>query len=302
VPGWLTDARPVRGCPARAWSGDGEPPPLVAVAHGSADPRAAAAIADLLTVVRTRAAGVGLPGLQVRAAYLGHALPSVLDVLEALAPGPGSPAQDGRPPGSARGEHPVVVLPLLLTGAFHSDTDLPGVLGEAAGRLPRLRISYGDPLGPHPLLLHALERRLAGVGVPAAGTGDTSVVLAAAGSSRPAARAAVARLAAAWRSLRGWRDVVPAFASAASPTPAEAVTNLLRAGSQRVVVASYLLAPGFFADQVRETSLAARAEAVSDTLGPAPEVADLILQRYLHAAATLRAAPITPGALAPSVS
>jgi len=277
----------------------------VAVAHGSADPRSAAAIEDLMTVVRARAARAGLEGLQVRAAYLGHALPSVPEVLEALSAGPGSPGRSGRPRRPAPGEHPVVVLPLLLTGAFHSDTDLPAVLAEAASRLPRLRISYGDPLGPHPLLLRALERRLAGAGVPAgrtAGTRTTAVVLAAAGSSRSSANAAVARLAAAWQSARGWRTVTPAFASAAAPTPAEAVADLLSAGAPRVVVASYLLAPGFFADRVRETSLAAGAEAVSGTLGPAPEVADVILERYLQAAVHPSAAATPAGALSPSVS
>jgi sirohydrochlorin ferrochelatase len=217
-------------------------------------------------VVRARAERIGLGGLQVRAAYLGHCLPSVPDVLEALS------------------EPAVVVLPLLLTGAYHSDTDLPAVLREVSGRLPRLRISYGDPLGPHPRLLCALERRLAEAGMPAgAVASDTAVVLAAAGSSRPTANLVVARAATAWKSARGWRGVVPAYASAASPTPGQAVEKLLRAGAPRVAVATYLLAPGVFTDQVRDASLAAGAETVSAALGAAPEVADVIIERYLQA-------------------
>jgi sirohydrochlorin ferrochelatase len=270
-------------------------PPLVAVAHGSADPRAAVAITDLMAVVRARARRAGLPRLPVRAAYLGHALPSVPDVLEALC---------AEPPGPAHARRAVVVLPLLLTAAYHSDTDLPAVLREAASRHPRLRIYYGDPLGPHPNLLGALERRLAEAGTSAAAgapVGDTAVVLAAAGSSRPAANTTVAEVAAAWQSLRGWRAVVPAFASAASPRPAEAVTRLRRAGAPRVVVASYLLAPGYFADRVREASLAAGADAASAALGAAPEVADVILERYLQATVGLRAATVSAGALSPSV-
>ena len=277
----------------QAWQGW---PPLVAVAHGSTDPRAAAAITDLMAVVSARARRVGLPGLPVQAAFLGHALPSVRDVLEALC--------EERPPGPARARRAVVVLPLLLTAAYHSDTDLPAVLREAASRLPRLRIGYGDPLGPHPSLLGALQRRLAEAGTGAAAgapVGDTAVVLAAAGSSRPAAKAAVAQVAAAWQSAQGWRGVAPAFASAASPTPAEAVTRLRLAGARRVVVASYLLAPGYFADRVREASLAAGADAVSAALGAAPEVADVILERYLQATARLGTAAVTAGALSPSV-
>jgi sirohydrochlorin ferrochelatase len=262
-------------------------PPLVAVAHGSSDPRAAAAVNDLAGVVTSRARLAGLPGLRPREAYLGHALPSVPAVLESL---------DGS------GERAVAVLPLLLSPAYHSDTDLPAVLREAQGRLPGLRIGYGKPLGPHRLLLRGLERRLAEAG---AATGDgsvsstvvstTGVVLAAAGSSRPQANAAVARMAAQWRSARGWSAVVPAYASAASPAPGEAVTALLRSGVKRVIVATYLLAPGLFADQVREQALAAGAHAVSAPLGAAPEVADVIIERYLRVARLLSRAGAEAG-------
>jgi sirohydrochlorin ferrochelatase len=250
-------------------------PPLIAVAYGSSDPRAAAVINDLAGVAADRARLAGLPALRARVAYLGHALPSVPAVLESL---------DGS------GERAAVVLPLLLTPAYHSDTDLPAVLREAQGRLPGLRIHYGDPLGPHRRLLRGLDRRLAeadaaaDVSMPGTAASTTAVVLAAAGSSRPQANAAVARLADQWRSARGWTAVVPAYASSASPGPGEAVTALLRSGAKRVVVATYLLAPGFFADQVREQSLAAGAHAVSAPLGAAPEVADVIIERYLRAA------------------
>ena len=234
----------------------------MAVAHGSRDPRAAATVEELLERVRGQAAGCGLAGLRVRAAYLGHAAPSLGQVLGAL---PGGP---------------VVVLPLLLTGAYHSKTDIPAVL---RGARPGLEIRYGDTLGPHPLLIAALERRLAEAGaVPDA---DTSVVLAAAGSTDPAATADVAALAARGQALGHWRGVVPAYASAAAPAPAEAVRALLARGARRVVVASYLLAPGRFAAGVRETALAAGASAVSAPLGAAAELAVIVLDRYQAASA-----------------
>ena len=194
-----------------------------------------------MTSSAARAARHGLAGLRVSTAYLGHAPPSPGQVLGAL---PGGP---------------VVVLPLLLTGAYHSKTDLPAVLRAASARSGgRLEISYGDPLGPHPLLVTALERRLAEAGVHPGDPG-TSVVLAAAGSGDPQACAAVARLAARWRVLRGWQDVLPAYASAAAPPPGGAVSALLAGGARRVVVASYLLAPGRFAEQVRDEAIAAGA-------------------------------------------
>jgi sirohydrochlorin ferrochelatase len=58
------------------------------------------------------------------------------------------------------------------------------------------------------------------------------------------------------------------------------VAGLLEAGAPRVVVATYLLAPGFFADRIRTSSLAAGASAVSPALGACAEVADVLLDRF----------------------
>ncbi len=290
-------------------------PPLVAIAHGSRDPRAGAAVSDLLSVLRDRAAQRGLAGLDARAAFLGHAPPAPAQVLGALAseagdsggspPRPGIAGEAGRaagvsPPsqrraGGSGGSPPrvnTVVLPLLLTAAYHSDTDIPGLLAAAPGCWPALSISYGQPLGPDPALLRALDRRLAEAGADLAQAPRTAVVLAAAGSSQPAANAVIARMAADWQAARGWQAVQPAYASAASPTPEQAVAALRRAGAEQVLVATYLLAPGQFADRIRDTSLAAGAAAVSAPLGAAAEVADVLLDRY-QAAAGQAAAPAT---------
>ena len=98
--------------------GPAQPAALVAVAHGSPDPRAAAAIDELIELVpagrRARPERAG-----PRVAYLGHAAPSVPQVMRAFGPGT-----------------QVTVLPLLLTAAYHSKTDIPRVLAQAlpAGR------------------------------------------------------------------------------------------------------------------------------------------------------------------------
>jgi sirohydrochlorin ferrochelatase len=240
----------------------------VAVAHGSRDPRAAATVSALADAVRARARG-----LDVRAAFLDHCAPSLPQVLGSLA--------------SSSGRQPAVVVPLLLTAAYHSKIDIPARLAAARPGLPA--VSCADPLGPHPLLTAALERRLGEAGVavgdPAA-RAATGVVLAAAGSSDPAANATIAALAARWQRERGWRAVLPAYASATGPRPAEAVAALRAGGT--VVVATYLLAPGYFADKVRGAALGAGAAAVSCVLGAAPEVADTVIERYLAAVPAVR--------------
>ena len=252
--------------------------PLVAVAHGSKDPRAAATISQLLAQARRRAAGRDLAGLDIRAAFLDHCAPSLPQVLGAL----GALGA----PGSVASADECVIVPLLLTAAYHSKTDIPARLAEARAASPGLAARYAGTLGPHPLLLAALERRLAEAdpGLTAGDRQKTSVVLAAAGSSDPRANATVAALAARWQARGGWRRVVPAFASAAGPSPGEAVRALRASAADcPVVVASYLLAPGYFADKIRDAALEAGADAVSAALGAAPEVADLILDRYQQA-------------------
>jgi sirohydrochlorin ferrochelatase len=247
---------------------------FVAVAHGSADPRAAAAIGELGPLVAARAAARGLSVPDLRVAYLGHSAPSVPQVMRAFGAG-------------AR----VTVLPLLLTAAYHSKTDIPRVLARTGAR-GGAQVTYGATLGPHPLLLDALERRLAEADPAAleADPAEVGVVLAAAGSSDPRANAVIARLAAQWQATTGWYAVRPAYASAAAPGPAAAVTALREAGARRVVVATYLLAPGLFADRIAGSSLAAGAAAVAPALGALPEVADVVLDRYTEAGTRQRTA------------
>jgi sirohydrochlorin ferrochelatase len=250
--------------------------PLVAVAHGSRDPRAAATVTELLSAVRARAPRRGLPGLDVRAAFLDHCAPSLPQALGSVPAAIDSAARE-----------PAVVVPLLLTAAYHSKADIPAQVAAAAAARPGLDVVCAGTLGPHPLLLAALERRLREAGAAAgdAGLARTGVVLAAAGSSDPAANATIAELAARWARERGWRAVLPGYASAAGPRPADSVRALRDGGAERVVVATYLLAPGYFADKIRDAALDAGADAVSAALGAAPEVADVVLDRYLAAAA-----------------
>jgi sirohydrochlorin ferrochelatase len=246
-------------------------PPLVAVAHGSKDPRAAATVSALLDLVAARAADADGGGVDVRAAFLDHCAPSLPQVLGAL--------DGGRKRAEASGKTQCIVVPLLLTAAYHSKSDIPAQLAAASGALD---VRCADTLGPHPLLLAGLERRLREAGVAVDSAADrarTAVVLAAAGSSDPAANATIADLAAVWQRDRGWRAVAPAYASAGGPSPAEAVAHLDPTRGP-VVVATYLLAPGYFADKIRLGAAEAGASAVSGVLGAAPEVADVVLARY----------------------
>jgi sirohydrochlorin ferrochelatase len=212
------------------------------------------------------------PGLRVETGFLDFNVPSVQGVLESLA---------------AEGVRDVVALPLLLTRAFHAKADIPAVLRDAP---PRLRIRQADVLGPSPLLLSALERRLYEAGLNPAHKSSTGVVLASAGSSDPEAIAVIADIAREWWHT-GWCAVRPAFASASLPRTEDAVRELRAAGCERVAVAPYVLAPGFLPDRIARG--AADADVLGDVLGPAPEVARVLLDRYAEAA---RSVPLALGA------
>lgn len=243
--------------------------PLLAVAHGSEDERSSATVERVFARVRELR-----PDLDVRVAYLDHVEPGAEGALAGLA---------------AEGAGEVVVLPALLTAAYHSKVDLPGVLERVAAACPWLRVRYAGTLGPHPLLLDAVERRLGEVGREA--SSDTALVLASAGSSDPEANAVIEEAAAELARRGPWREVAAAYASMASPTPAEAVSRLRAEGAPHVAAATYLLAPGFFADRVADQAFAEGAVTVSPALGDAPEVAELVVRRYEEA---LQAAPAFP--------
>jgi sirohydrochlorin ferrochelatase len=249
------------------------PGTLLLVAHGSRDPRHAATVADLAARVRALR-----PGLAVETGYLDHCAPRIPQVLTRLAH-EATDASTKADAGPGPGPGPIVVaLPLLLNRAFHARSDIPAVLAESAAEQPSLTIHQGKVLGPSPLLLDALDRRLAEAGVrPSPRTG---IVLAAAGSSDPAANAVTRQVAAAWQRLRGWGGVEAAHASAAPPRVTDAVAALRARGLTTLAAAPYLLAPGLLPDRITTESHAAGVDTVAAPLGAAPELAQLLLHRY----------------------
>ncbi|GAA0388798.1 sirohydrochlorin chelatase [Streptomyces luteireticuli] len=234
---------------------------LLLVAHGSRDPRHAATVAALRAGVAARR-----PDVRVEAGFLDFCTPSVPEVLARLA---------------ADGVRSAVAVPLLLTRAFHARTDIPEVLRASCP--PDLTIRQTSVLGPSPLLVTALERRLAEAGVGVRDRSGTGVVLAAAGTSDPRGRAVVEGVAHRWQRSGGWRAVHCAYASAAGPRTEEAVRALRASGCDRVAVARYVLAPGRLPDRIAAGAREAGADAVTDVLGAGREVVSVVLRRYEEA-------------------
>lgn len=180
---------------------------------------------------------------------------------------------------------PAVVVPLLLSAGYHVHVDLTEAVEAEAARPTVL----AGALGPDDRLATVLLRRLQEAGLR---DGDR-IVLAVAGSSDGRAvddcRDMAGRLAAA-----SGQDVSLGFLSAAEPrlaaavaaARADAAATTDSADTGRVVVANYLLAPGFFDDLARGAGadVTARPLLVPDEPSPR-ELVEIVLDRYDTAAA-----------------
>ncbi len=230
------------------------PPALVAVAHGSRDPRSTATISALVDRVRWLR-----PDLDVRLAFLDLCAPRLDAVLATVSR--------------------AVVVPLLLGRAFHANVDVPGAVARTVAIRPGLAVTVADVLGPDPRLEAAALRRLAEIGVSPADP-EFGAVLAAAGSQQAPANTAVAAVAHRLEQRTRWH-VIPAFACAARPTVPDAIATLQASGARRIAVASWFLAPGLLPDKVSRLAAIAAPEALlTAPLGADDSVATLIADRY----------------------
>ncbi len=241
-------------------------PALVALAHGSRDPRHAETIKALVAQVRQMR-----PGLTVEVAFLEHSRPGFDTVVDRLV---------------RKGVEEIVVVPLLLSEAYHAKVDVPEAIAGATARHPGLRIGASRVLGLESVFLDVLDQRLREALADARVRELDALVLAAAGSSDPLANQAVARLARVWGSHHKL-PVSAAFASATPPATGEAVRAFRAQGRRHIAVASLFLAPGFLPDRAAELALEAGAVAVSAPLGADERVARTVLARYAVGAVEL---------------
>ena len=240
-------------------------PALVALAHGSRDPRSAASITALVDAVRSMR-----PDLKVERAFLDLSKPSLDTTIDRL----------------SRKHEEIVVVPLLLTEAYHAKVDVPSAIAAAQARHPEVRIRATPILGLEARFLEVLDLRMREALASARARELDALVLAAAGSSDPLANQSVARLARLWGSHHKL-PVTAAFASTSPPATGEAVRAFRKEGRRHIAVASLFLAPGFLPDRATELALEAGAVAVSEPLGAHPEIARTVLARYAVGAVEL---------------
>lgn len=216
---------------------------LIIAAHGTRRPSGVAMIGDLAARVS------GLLDRTVQVAFVDVLGPTPSEVLSSL------------------GDGPAIVLPAFLSRGYHVRADLPAHV--AASGHPDVTVT--PALGPGPDIAGILFRTLLESGWRA----DDSVILAAAGTSDPRARADLDEAAALLSALTG-SPVDLGFAAVGTPGVRDAVIDARNRGAGRVVVASYLLADGLFQQRLQCSG----ADLVTPPLGTHPMLARLVAHRF----------------------
>ncbi|MBJ8346850.1 sirohydrochlorin chelatase [Antrihabitans sp. YC2-6] len=230
-------------------------PPLIAVAHGSRDPRSAATMQSVVARIRE-----ARPDLDIRLCFLDLNAPSVEQVIAGVA---------------ADGYRSAVVVPLLLGSAFHARVDLPGILDAARDRHPRLEIAQAEVLGTDDRLAAAVRSRILDTGVSASDP-SVGVAVAAVGSSSATANIRTAAVTAAVVRGTSWHADI-CFATT-EPSVTLAISRLRTRRASRIVVAPWFLAPGLLTDRVEASAQHVRHAA---TIGDHAFLTDVVLDRYL---------------------
>ena len=226
---------------------------ILLLSHGSRDPRAADVVSELVAAVAERT------GREVRAASLNFTAPTADVALRRL-------AEDRY--------RAVRVVPLLFTPGYHLTHDVPLAIA-ASGVTRRMAVSVAPALlagGDHQrdLLLKALADRLLQAGAERHIDG---LVLASAGSSSQSARMCILSLARDLERSHGI-PVEPAFASASSPSPTQALEVLSDKRIRSPAVASLFVAGGRLSDSV---AAACTDVPVAEPLGQSPAFVELLV-------------------------
>jgi sirohydrochlorin cobaltochelatase len=244
-------------------------PALLLVGHGTRDTAGAEAFRAFVAQL-----AADHPELPVGGGFIELSQPPLADTVAAMA---------------ADGVREFAAVPLVLVSAGHAKGDIPAALAREERRHPGTSYAYGRPLGPHPNLLAVLERRLDEVLAEAgASRADATVLLVGRGSTDPDANAEVYKAARLLWEGRGPAGVETAFVSLAEPSVPAGLDRCRRLGARLVVVLPYFLFPGVLPDRVRDQAgeWAAGEDAAgvdvrcADVIGPEPELAALVMERY----------------------
>ena len=241
-------------------------PALVMVGMGSTDAQVAQVAHSLRQGLQRMRAG-----LSVHCAVLEHCSPTPAQVVGQLV---------------KQGITEIVLVPLQLTHAI--DPDERALVQAAKLRTvhPELRIQVSRPIGPEVSLLTVLDQRLRSWRSTRRVRALDGLVLSSARSGDVRGNALLARRARQW-STHHRLPCLTGVADGSGPSVAQAIQGLRAQGRRHIAVGSFFLTATELFHAQADLAERCGAVSVSEPLGSAREVMDLILARYAFAAMDL---------------
>jgi len=241
-------------------------PALVMVAKGSSDPLVAQVTHELAKGLKELR-----PEMAVHGAFLQQNPPTAKQVIDQLA---------------AAGTTEVVLVPLEWAHAVECDPAMTELLHRSRVDYPDLRFTLSRPIGPEISLLTILDLRLRSALSQARCLELDGLVLSASCGGDVRGSALLARRARQW-STHHRLPCLTAVADESGPSVAHAIMGLRSQGRRHIAVGSFFLSANESYHAQSDLAYRFGAVSVSEPIGAAREVLDLVLARYAFAAMDL---------------
>ena len=210
-------------------------PAIFVVGHGTKSPQGQRDLEEAVEMLSQ-----SLPTRKVGFGYLELAHPTIEEGLEELIDAT---------------TFAVTVIPLVLLGAGHAKTDIPGAVEMARISFPSVTFSYGNDLGPNLHLIGAFAENLLrnDLGTMAEAR-DSSVLLVGRGSTDPDANSDLFKIGRMLQEIYRFDAVECCFISLAQPSVAMGLDRLKLLKKKSVFILPYFLFHGALTLRISDES------------------------------------------------
>jgi sirohydrochlorin cobaltochelatase len=205
---------------------------ILVIGHGTRDASGTKAYQEVFDAVRQM-----MPEMPVEGAFLEFAQPTIVEGIDRLI---------------AQGATHIAAVPLFLSSAGHTATDLPQAIAQCVAKYPQVKISLIPHIGTHQRVveLSALRFKQALEGRRKIPSAETLLILTAHGSPEPEAIAELAEFAVRRQKLTPVGHVESCFAMLGNPQLADVLRDSMPSLYKRIVVQSHLLLQGRYHDMI----------------------------------------------------
>ncbi|RLL47743.1 sirohydrochlorin chelatase [Oceanobacillus piezotolerans] len=199
------------------------------VSHGSRRPEATAEAIAFLSLVREQ---VNIDLQEI--CFLELANPNIEQGIDSLV---------------KQGVSRISIVPVLLLSAGHYFHDIPEEVDRVRKKYPKIKFTYGKPLGVQKRLTHILKDRIEETGVPL--NPDAKILLIGRGSNNPRTKQDIEEIAEQLKEKVD-REVETCYLAACSPSFEEGLHNVLKGEHSQVFIVPYLWFTGVLMETIEK--------------------------------------------------